>query len=270
MSFEVRIQCNEILKSEQVYTFLTPTGFDAFYEEGYDACFYYYDIDKRTLENKLINIPFHFQLNELSNDINWNKEWESNAQPVLIANNALIHNKPIPLNSAKYQIMIVPEGSFGTGHHETTQSIIETIHSLDITDCTVCDVGAGTGILGILTSLMGAAHVNFVENDPTAIKALKNNLTLNLIGPYSITIDINSITSTEKYHVIIANIHYSFIKEHVHFFLSHAHDHCQLIFSGFHNVHASELIKLFETNHCHLLNHHINNNWSCLQFQYII
>jgi 16S rRNA (guanine966-N2)-methyltransferase len=47
---------------------------------------------------------------------------------------------------------------------------------MDITDCHVADLFAGTGALGIEALSRGAASVLFVDNDPRAVRAIRSNL----------------------------------------------------------------------------------------------
>jgi len=46
----------------------------------------------------------------------------------------------------------------------------------DVEGKSVVDLGAGNGILGLACLMLGAAHVRFIECDPSALEALKANL----------------------------------------------------------------------------------------------
>jgi ribosomal protein L11 methyltransferase len=50
--------------------------------------------------------------------------------------------------------------AFGTGNHETTTMMIETILENNMKKKKILDMGCGTGILGILASMKGAQKRN--------------------------------------------------------------------------------------------------------------
>ena len=61
-----------------------------------------------------------FEVKKIENK-NWNEQWEKNYDPVEI-NEYCTVRAPFHKSSKKtYDIIIKPEMSFGTGHHETTQ-----------------------------------------------------------------------------------------------------------------------------------------------------
>ena len=71
-------------------------------------------------------------------------------QAVLIYPNCIIRAPFHKKTEFEYEIVIKPEMSFGTGHHETTRLIIEYLLEMNLNNKSICDVGCGTGILSIL------------------------------------------------------------------------------------------------------------------------
>lgn len=97
---------------------------------------------------------------------NWNETWESNFEPVIVADfctvRAHFHDMEI---KTPYEVVITPKMSFGTGHHATTQLMMKQMQDIDFGGREVFDFGAGTGILSILAEKLGAASVLAVDND---------------------------------------------------------------------------------------------------------
>ncbi|NQX98110.1 MAG: 50S ribosomal protein L11 methyltransferase, partial [Flavobacteriales bacterium] len=78
-------------------------------------------------------------------DQNWNAEWEKNFELINVEGECCIrapfHNK---IEGIKYDIIIDPKMSFGTGHHETTYLMIKRMLDLDLVGKKVLDMGCGT------------------------------------------------------------------------------------------------------------------------------
>src|SRR5258705_1561264 len=117
----------------------------------------------------LNEISFKYQTPYISEKIaetNWNQVWESNFEPVIVENYVAIRadfHKPIV--NTKFEIVITPKMSFGTGHHATTYMMIQLMKEIDLTGKTVLDFGTGTGILAILAEKSGAKKIDAVDND---------------------------------------------------------------------------------------------------------
>jgi putative methylase len=81
---------------------------------------------------------------------------------------------------------------------ETSASVLWDLYiSGFIEDKVVCDMGAGTGILGIGALFLGAKECYFVEKDEKAIKILKSNLKMSK-GGRAIVIDGDVSNLCEK------------------------------------------------------------------------
>jgi ribosomal protein L11 methyltransferase len=74
-----------------------------------------------------------------------------------------------PTPAGRFRITINPGMAFGTGVHETTRLCLEALEDYLKAGMTVLDVGAGSGILGRASRLLGAARVYSCDIDPVAV-----------------------------------------------------------------------------------------------------
>ena len=157
--FEVTFQINSDFEfiNDVLSSKLGEIGFESFMEQG-DALLAY--IPQNQYNSKLIdeiiaNFPiegcFNYSVKEME-DKDWNEEWEKNFfQPIIIDNKCVIrssfHQGTPKLD---YEIIINPQMAFGTGHHETTSSVISHLLEIDMNGKTVLDMGCGTSICSII------------------------------------------------------------------------------------------------------------------------
>ena len=110
---------------------------------------------------------------------NWNEEWEKNYKPVEINKHCIVRAPFHKPSKKTYDIIIIPEMSFGTGHHETTQLMMKYILELNISELMVCDIGCGTGILSILAEMKGAKKIDAVDISKNCCNNTLSNIKLN-------------------------------------------------------------------------------------------
>jgi ribosomal protein L11 methyltransferase len=85
----------------------------------------------------------------------------------------------------RHIVSIPAELAFGTGHHETTSTVLRFLvdtasrWAKEGREWTLCDLGCGTGILGIAGRMLGAKKVWGCDFDPQAVKVSKDNVTRN-------------------------------------------------------------------------------------------
>jgi ribosomal protein L11 methyltransferase len=175
---------------------------------------------------------------------NWNAIWESNYEPVMIADRCFIRapfHKPNP--QAEYEIVIEPKMSFGTAHHETTSLMIEFLLEEDLQNKSVLDMGAGTGILAILSHLRGAKPITAIDNDEWAyLNNIENNTRNNAEAIQVKLGDASLLNENEKYDVIIANINRNILLNDLSVYANVLNHNGIIFLSGFYAGEDLEMI----------------------------
>lgn len=150
-------------------------------------------------------------------DKDWINNWKSFFHPFTV-DDILI--KPsweeVPEEDRdKLMIQIDPGTAFGTGTHETTQLCIRQLRKYLRPDMQVCDLGTGSGILGITALKLGAAAVKATDLDEAAVPAVTDNLALNgltaerfelLIGNVLGDEGVVQALGEESFDLVLANI----------------------------------------------------------------
>jgi ribosomal protein L11 methyltransferase len=140
-------------------------------------------------------------------DENWNAVWESNFESVSIGDACYIRAPFHPeKKGVRYEIIIEPKMSFGTGHHETTHMMAQLLLETDVDGKTVLDMGSGTGILAILARKMNAAKVVAIDNDEWAFNNAKENILKNNVADIEVLLGNADLLTLQKFDLIIANI----------------------------------------------------------------
>jgi ribosomal protein L11 methyltransferase len=137
---------------------------------------------------------------------NWNALWESNFSPVVVDDFAGVRAHFHPPNTVvKYDLVITPKMSFGTGHHATTRQMISLMRELPIAGARVFDFGTGTGVLAILAAKMGAAEVEAIDHDEWSIHNAAENFLANDCGHIFLHLADN-LRGIAPAEIVLANI----------------------------------------------------------------
>ncbi len=177
------------------------TGFNAFLPDagGQEA------VDAEITElQKCFN--FQFEKTHIPGQ-NWNEIWESNFHPVIVGSFCGIRadfHEPLP--GMEHELVINPKMAFGTGHHETTFSVIEIMQGIQFTGKTVLDYGCGTGVLAILASRLGARHVEAVDIEVESYRNTVENSQVNRAENVQAIHGILGDVPGTEFDIILANI----------------------------------------------------------------
>ena len=148
---------------------------------------------------------------ELVKEQNWNAAWESDFEPVVVGGEVTVkatYHKDLP--RTRYNIVIDPQMSFGSGHHQTTTMMVEQLleERKALKGKALLDMGCGTGILAIVAAKLGAAvPVHAVDIDPICVRSTKANARRNRVPHKLITVlGDASVLIRGQYDYILANI----------------------------------------------------------------
>jgi ribosomal protein L11 methyltransferase len=108
--------------------------------------------------------------------------------------------------SARIPLYFDPQGSFGSGTHATTRSIIEILEGLKPAPGNFLDVGTGTGILLMAAGKCGIKKLCGTDNDPRALKTARHNLRLNDLRAQLLRADAVTMKKLGSYDVVAANL----------------------------------------------------------------
>lgn len=196
----------EQYKTDMVTYFLSEAGFDMFDEENGCLCAY---IKKTAFDPGCLNFlngEFGYAVEEIE-DKDWNAEWEKNYfKPIVVSGRCVVHSSfHTDVPPAEYDIVIDPKMSFGTGHHQTTRCMMGFLLEADMSGKSVCDMGCGTAVLGILASMRGASRVTGIDIDGHCIRNSEENIRLNRT-PMELLLGGAEKLQCRHFDVILANI----------------------------------------------------------------
>ena len=114
---------------------------------------------------------------------NWNEVWESNFEPIKVEDFVGVRaDFHAPTEGVVFDLLINPKMAFGTGHHETTYMMMQTMRDLHFEGQNVLDYGCGTGILAILAAKLGATDIEAVDIEDWSFENTLENATINCVG----------------------------------------------------------------------------------------
>lgn len=147
----------------------------------------------------------------------WANNWKKYFHPMEVGEKILIKPEWEELTEPTDRLVfnINPGMSFGTGSHYTTQLCIEALEKYIKPGIKMLDLGCGSGILSILSLMLGAKEAVAVDIDPNAVDTAYENAQMNNIGREHYKVlsgnvvtdkEIQDIISQDKYEVVAANI----------------------------------------------------------------
>lgn len=155
---------------------------------------------------------------EETEDIDWVNNWKQFFHQFWIDDVLVIPSWEKPVETDREPALtfhIDPGTAFGTGAHETTQLCIREIRKYLSKDTEILDVGTGSGILSILSLMLGAKSAVGTDLDPCAAPAIAENLEANGVDAERFEVILGNLIDDPKvqdevgydrYDIVVANI----------------------------------------------------------------
>ena len=232
----------EILIAELGYA-----GFESFVEtkDGVSAYIQKQDWNENILEDIYVLSSNEFEISysfEEIEQVNWNKEWEKNFDPITVDDKCCVrapfHEKP----DVEFDIVIEPKMSFGTGHHETTHMMIQHLLKMDVAGKKTLDMGCGTGVLAILANMRGAKPIDAIDIDNWCYLNTIENIERNKVQDIKDYEGESSLLVGKSYDLIIANINRNILINDMGHYSTSLNKDGDILLSGFY-IEDLELIK---------------------------
>lgn len=256
-------------KQEVFIALLAEAGFDSFQEKPDELVAF---IDKEAFDEEAMKSvlsgfgEIEYQLDTIS-EKNWNKAWEQNYPPVIIPGKCRVR---APFHEADdtipYDIVIEPQMSFGTAHHDTTALMLDLMFDMDLNNKVVLDMGSGTGILAIMACLKNAARAWAIDNNIWAYNNSIHNIELNNIHNIEVVEGDKSAIPDMRFDVILANINRNILLEDIPEYVEHLNPGGEILLSGFLEQDKGHIFKKCQDSGLTSIRYISNNEWIAAAF----
>ena len=246
-------------------------GFDSF-QENNDGISAYIDStilssvnveDIQILNSIEFNISFEFYNVKKQN---WNIKWESNFEPIYVDKTCCVRAPFHKKSNYKYDLVIEPKMSFGTGHHETTSMMISFILANSFSNSSVCDIGSGTGVLAILAEKRGASKIDAIDIDNWCYLNSIENIDRN--NSENINVYQGEVQKLMQftYDNIFANINLNVLLADIPIYSKMLNTGGLLYLSGFYQRDINSIEKATKKSNLSLVESKVENEWVALKF----
>jgi ribosomal protein L11 methyltransferase len=245
---EIKIDNIDEDQMQILVAMLSGIDYDGFQEEENSLSAFITEdkFDKIQLEEILQNRRLSYSITEHPPQ-NWNAVWESNFEPVIIDDFAIVRAAfHAPVQNTQHEIVITPKMSFGTGHHATTYMMMQLMCEIDFKNKAVFDFGTGTGVLAILAEKSGADSVLAIDNDEWSIENALENIAVNECRKINVLLSATA-NHNKKFDIILANINKNVILENIHLLAKQLNTNGILLLSGLLKEDEQDILKAANT-----------------------
>ncbi|MBA9074177.1 ribosomal protein L11 methyltransferase [Flavobacterium gossypii] len=270
LGYHFKVEPKE-LGSEILVAELGEKPFDSFIETEFGVTAYIQKVlwTEDVLEDIFILTSPEFTVSytvEEIEQVNWNEEWEKNFEAIDVDGichvRAPFHEK----TDAKYDIVIEPKMSFGTGHHETTHMMIQHLLETDVTGKKTLDMGCGTAILAILAEMKGAQPIDAIDIDNWCYLNSIENAERNNCSHITVYEGDAALLAGKNYDVIIANINRNILLDDMQQYVDCLNPGGTLFLSGFYEEDIPVIDASCTEKGLTYVKKHQKNNWVALKY----
>ena len=267
----LNIQTQDEEQSEILMALLSDWPFDSFDEQEKLLHAYIREKDytdcRVQVEAQLNEMAVPFTVERIA-DRNWNEVWESNFEPIEVEGKCSIRAPfHTPRPDLPYDIVIMPKMAFGTGHHATTQLMVEEILDLSLQGLNGLDMGCGTAVLAILAMMRGAAHMDAIDIDEWAYINSGENVATNGFADRITTQQGDaSLLAGRHYDFVLANINRNILLNDMKQYVCCMRPGSELYMSGFYVDDIPVIQAEAERNGLLFVHHREKNRWAAVKF----
>jgi ribosomal protein L11 methyltransferase len=144
----------------------------------------------------------------------WALLWTSHLEPVQLTPSLMLFPHAPAEPRRPGQLFVKPAFAFGFGEHASTRLVAGWLEAAcrARAECSVLDVGCGTGVLALVALASGAGRVLGLDTSAAAVEAARDNVELNQLGGATFTAQPLS-ELTEVFDPIVANIEAGVLSE---------------------------------------------------------
>ncbi|MBO5358121.1 MAG: 50S ribosomal protein L11 methyltransferase [Clostridia bacterium] len=206
-----------------------------------------------------------FTVNSIGvNDADWNENWkkyfhvsEIGEKLVIVPSWEQYENK-----NNRTVLNIDPGAAFGTGTHATTSLCLALLEKHIVSGVKMLDIGTGSGILAIASTLLGAESAIGVDIDAQSVKTAKENAEINNVQDKCefIVGDLADKISG-KFKVICANIVADVIIKLFNNVADFMEDDAVLIISGIIDLRKDDVLNSAAAHGFKIVEENYKENW---------
>ncbi len=227
------------------------------------------ELKKRDTENEMGRLEIG---TDSLREEDWANNWKEYFKPIEVGEKILIQPEWSPLEGETDRIVFTvnPGMTFGTGTHTSTKLCICELEKYVGKDTVLLDAGCGSGILSVISLMLGAKSAKAVDIDENCIHIAYENAERNGVDKEKYEVLSGDITTDSalfsklgetKYNVIVANIVADVIINLLPTVKKLISDGGVFICSGIIEERLSDVINAMEKENINILYSNVEDGW---------